>query len=184
MQITVHTVNHPKIKYKKHTFDVRGNYLGVGEKLHDLNMAYDDEELLAPLWVKRIPEYEEYITILNEARTYMLEIKKYENELSKTRDAKKKKEINTVLAKYRKAYDSALKNLEKPVISAIAMRMARMNESIRMKFVNNMDNFKKCAEALLIGDLSVIEWDNPDNDLVKLRNDLFGFFFSIRNTTQ
>lgn len=172
------------LKYKKHTFTVRDNFLGVGEKLHELNMQLDDSELLEPLWIYRLPEYDIYLSTVNDCRTILQDVYKNKTELSKCKSPARKKELTNFIKAGEKAYEAEIKNLEKPVISAIAMRMARMNESIRMKFVNNMDNFKKCAEALLIGDLSVIEWDNPDNDLVKLRNDLFGFFFSIRNTTQ
>lgn len=173
-----------EVIYKSHTFGVRDNYLGVGRDIDELMQQLDDSELTDMVWLFRLPEYQVYMQIRNDMRSISIDVNEHKAALKTCKDKARIKELNSIIAAGTKALSDETKKLYDPVISAIMLRESRLNDSINFKFTNDIDNLKAAAGALLTGDLSVINYDEPDADLVKFRDTVFKIFFYTRNRIQ
>lgn len=168
-----------QLKYKGTEFKVKQNALGVGEAISKLAAAYEDELLLARYHVMRLPDYEQYQMIMYNLSQIGQDYREQSAKLKKAKQSEKKK-LQGIVNADKKALDAQFEVLQKPALNAIANRMTSISNEVLFGFINNTDNLKVLCDALLIGDTSVIEYDNPDKDLLALRDKIFEVFFSIK----
>jgi hypothetical protein len=169
------------IKYKNTEFGVRPNALGVGAVIAKLAAAYEDDLLISRYHVMRLPEYDRYLLVMNNYSQISADLEVQEAKLKKAKTAADKKTLKAIIDKDKKAIAAELKQLQEPAIFAISMRMKNIANEVMFGFKNNTDNLKALCDALLIGDTSVINYDEPDADLVKLQGEVFEVFFSIKS---
>lgn len=168
-----------QIKYKNNDFTIRENALGIGAVISKLAAAYEDELLLARYHVMRLPDYEQYQSVMRDINQISLDYREQSAKLKKAKQSEKKK-LQGIVNADKKALDAQFEVLQKPALNAIANRMTSISNEVLFGFINNTDNLKVLCDALLIGDTSVIEYDNPDEDLLALRDKIFEVFFSIK----
>lgn len=176
--------DYTKVIYKGVTFEVRKNFIGVGRAISDLINKYDDSMTVEPLWLMRLPEFKEYSLCVHNCRIIRKDIETQEAKLKATRDSKLQKSIKSSIDKAEKDFEAERSVLTAPAVSAVAARYSTIESQVRFEFINDPDNIKAAAEALLVGDLSQIDFGNYDEDLVKFRDQLFDVFFYTKSRIQ
>lgn len=170
-----------QLKYKDTEFKVRQNALGVGSEIAKLAAAYEDELLLAKYHVVKLPDYGQYQMIMHNISQIAIDYREQSEKLKKAKGAEKTR-LAKIVATGKKALDAEFKLLEEPAINVIATRVDSITREVYFGFTNNTDNLKALCDALLIGDTSLIKYDEPDSDLLALRDTVFEVFFSIKSS--
>lgn len=167
------------VVYKGHRFDVRQNMLGVGKELAAVLYRHQDNNLINALHIYRLPEYDRYLSIMNESGIILKDItaQKAKLKMASRSDAKK---LNEIIAKGEADYAMTVNSLKTAAILKVSLAVNNIDTIDNFSFRNDIDNLRDVCNALLIGDLSVIDYDNPDNDLKQLADTVFNVFFSIR----
>lgn len=162
------------LKYKSHTFEVRENFLGIGAKISALYIKLIDEQMLATYVAVGLPGWSKYLAAINELKVYATDLAEQKKKLEK---AKNNKKLQAIVNKGQANYDEAAKQLDDPEVIRAYEHYSRAKGSATAAF--KMDYFKEVTNILIIGDLSVIDWNKYDADLEQLQEDVFKVFFSI-----
>jgi len=170
-----------QLKYKDTEFKVRHNALGVGAEIAKLAAAYEDELLLARYHVVKLPDYGQYQMIMHSISQIGLDYREQSEKLAKAKGAEKTR-LAKIVATGKKGLDAEFKLLEEPAINVIATRIDSITREVYFGFTNNTDNLKALCDALLLGDTMLIKYDEPDSDLLQLRDNVFEVFFSIKSS--
>jgi len=176
-----------EVHYKEHTFPVRKNFIGVGQRITKLINDYDNSVFIEPLWLMRQPEYEEYALVIHNCRQYMADIAAHKKKLKATAPSDKAviKEYEDIIAAGTRALNAETASLRnKPAVAAAGARYNAIIEQVRFSFVNDPANIKEAAEILLSGDISVIDFDTYDESLAAFRDEVFSVFFSMKTRMQ
>jgi hypothetical protein len=170
-----------QLTYRNNNYAIRQNALGVGSEIAKLAAAYEDELLLARYHVVKLPDYGRYQMIMHSISQIGLDFREQSEKLKKAKGAEKTR-LAKIVATGKKGLDAEFKLLEEPAINVIATRIDSITREVYFGFTNNTDNLKALCDALLIGDTSLIKYDEPDSDLLALRDTVFEVFFSIKSS--
>lgn len=173
--------DYTKVIYKGITFEIRKNFIGVGRAINDLITKHDDSMTVEPLWLMRLPEFKEYSLCIHNCRVIRQDIEKQEEKLKATRDTKLQKKLRDIIAKETADFQKESGVLDNPAVAAVAARYTAIEHQVRFEFINDPDNIRAAAEALLVGDLSQIDFNTFDEGFVSFRDMLFDVFFSMKS---
>ncbi len=173
--------DYTSVTYKGIVFEVRKNFLGVGRDICALINKHDDNMVLEPLWLMRLPEFKEYSLCVHNCRIIRQDITEMEAKLKATKDTKLTKTLKASIAKAYEDFNKESRILDSPAVAAIAARYTAIEKQVRFEFVNDPENIKAAAEALLIGDLSRIDFEHVDDDFLEFRDKLFDVFFYMKS---
>lgn len=165
-----------EITYKGIAFKVRQNRIGVGKQISDLSAMLKDDIYINQLFIARTPEFSEYMTVLSAVQQIAIDLRAQEQKL-KDSDPRQKKALQQVIDKIKSDYNTEYKRLLDPKLANTYIRYNEIKRELYSAFIN--DNIKPACEAVLLGDLTQIQFDNPDKDLEQLRDGVFAVFFSL-----
>ena len=168
------------LKYRNNEYKVKDNTLGIGKVIAELAAKYEDELAISQYVVVRMPDFDRYQLIMNELSVLGADMATQAAELKKAK-GKEKTKLEKIVESLNKAIMAAYKQLEEPAIQFIFNRMTNIRKEVRFGFVNDIEIFKTLCQTLLIGDVAGIDYTDTSKDLLKLRDEVFAVFFSIKS---
>ena len=168
------------LKYRNNQYTVKDNTLGIGKVIAELSAKYEDELAISQYVIVRMPDFDRYQLIMNELSVLGGDLQTQSAELKKAK-GKEKSKLDKVTDTLNKAIMAAYKQLEEPAMQFIFNRMTNIRKEVRFGFVNDIDIFKTLCQTLLIGDVAGIDFTDTSKDLLKLRDEVFAVFFSIKS---
>jgi hypothetical protein len=160
--------------YKGVSFEIRPNRFGTSRLLFPLAGKLNEAMQEAVKDIIITPEYVRYSAIMDE-------YEQINNSLENTKLLEPNGEAETKLKEEtltKTEYDlqQVRLRLNEPVLRAIQELYLYRIGSARLTFINDPANVKIMCEALLIGDVSVIDFENPDEEYWALTDKVRDFF--------
>ncbi len=169
------------LKYNDTEFRVKENTLGVGKTIAELAAKYEDELAIAKYHIIKLPDYDRYQILINNAGVIAQDVAEQKQKASKLKGTAKKKQ-EAIVTKGQKDFQSEVTKLKEPILTLIANRVANIEREVYFGFTNDTDIFKTLCDTLLIGDTSQIKFNEPDKDLLELRDEVYAAFFTIKSS--
>lgn len=163
-----------EIEYKGNKFTIKANRLNVSRLLFPLTEQLNEAISKATREIISTVEYTRYSALQDEYNEIQSEIGRMKDLKPANEIEEKSKQENILQAE--KHLKEAQKKLNEPILQDIQKRYAYKMGSARLLFINDPANVKIMCEALLEGDISVIQFDNPDEDYWKLSDAVRDFF--------
>ncbi len=171
-----------KLKYNGVEFTIKANRLAVSQYLLPLTIKYRNAEREATKRIRSNPDYVRFSALQGEVMEVQAELERV-SKLEANNEPEEKSKQETI-KQVKEALKLAESRLDEPVLVDIAQEYADIIWGLRLQFTSDIENSKQLAMALLDGDISVIDYNNPTDEFWELQDVLTEVFFSTEQQTR
>jgi len=161
-----------QVKYKGTDFQVKDNVLGIGKVISEYSAKFEDDMAIAQYTIIRMPDYGLYAITIHNISMIANDLKELQEKI-KTAKGKTKTDLQKAIKSDEKAIEKEAERLKDPVMEFIFNRVTNIRKEVLFGFQNDTEIFKTLCDTLLTGDTSKINYTEPDDELIELRDKVY-----------